>query len=295
MNTSNQKTDFLIQALPYIQNFKGQIIVIKLGGSIIDCPTSRKNVLNNIVFLKSIGMKPIIVHGGGKIVSSYLEKLNYKYEFVEGIRITTKEVMDVTQMVLGGLINKNIVNEIERYCQNETQKTIKAIGLSGKDNHLITAKKLKKEKVDYGFVGKIEKINTHILELALREDFIPVIAPFGVDEEMGETLNINADNSTIEIAISLKANKLIFLTETNGVLKDFKDETSVISKIKTSEIPVLLQKNIISEGMIPKILSCRKSIERGIKHIHIISGKIANSLLIELFTDEGIGTIIVDE
>ena len=285
---NKQKTDVLIQALPYIQKFKGQVIVIKLGGSIVDSLAARKNVLNNIIFLKSIGMYPVIVHGGGTIISDYLKKMGYPYEFVDGIRVTSQEVMDVTQMVLGGLINKNIVSELEAYGQ-------KSIGLSGKDNRLITAEKITNAKVDYGLVGKIKAINPAILQLILKEGFIPVIAPFGVNEQTGETLNINADNSTIEIAISLKASKLILLTETNGVLKDARDNSSVISTIKTSDIPLLMQKKIISAGMIPKILSCRKSLDRGIKHIHIISGKVENSLLIELFTDDGIGTIMVSE
>jgi acetylglutamate kinase len=279
-----EKVEVLIEALPYIINFKGSIIVIKYGGSAMIKEDLKVSFAKDVVLLKHLGMHPVIVHGGGKRISELMEKLGKKPQFVEGHRVTDSETVEIVEMVLSGVVNKEIVTNI-------IKNGGKAVGISGKDNFTIKAKKKLYKDIDIGFVGQVEKINNELIVSLIQDGYIPVISPLGVDDD-GNSYNINADDVVAEVAVSLKAEKLIYLTDVDGIYRDINDKNSLISSITVKELQNLIDSGIATGGMIPKFTSIIRAIERGVNKVHIINGTIPHSLLIELFTDEGIGTQI---
>lgn len=282
----------LIEALPYIQRFNGSTMVIKCGGSAMVNEELKHNFALDIILMKYVGINPIIVHGGGPQIGKLLDRLNIKTEFVEGLRVTDEEVMDIIEMVLMGKVNKEIVNLINR---NKGS----AVGLSGKDGALITAKKMKYMKhkgnkqppeiIDIGLVGEIVSVNSSILETLTRDGFIPVIAPVGADKE-GQTYNINADIVAGYIASAIKARKLILLTDTKGI---FDKDGNLISSLTLDEAKKLISDGTVSGGMIPKLRCCIKALEGGVKKAHIIDGREEHAILLEVFTKGGIGTEVL--
>lgn len=280
--TNQMKAEILSQALPYIQNYFGKIVVIKYGGNAMTNPTLKQAVMDDVILLSLIGVKVVLVHGGGPEITETLDKMGIESRFVNGLRYTDRETAKVVQMVLAGKTNKDLVNLL---CLSGG----KAIGLCGLDCGLISAKKINSAE-DLGFVGEITKINTDIILSQLEQGFIPVIATVGSDEE-GNIYNINADTAAAKIASSLGAENLTLMTDTRGLLEDKADEETLISEVNISDVPTLIHRGIISEGMIPKIESCVDSIRQGVKKTFIIDGRIPHSILIELLTNEGIGTM----
>lgn len=286
-------TKVLSEALPYLQKFSGKTIVIKYGGNAMTDDKLKNSFARDIVMLKLIGINPIVVHGGGPQIGEVLDKLNIESEFVNGMRVTTTETMDVVEMVLGGLVNKDIVNLIN-------QNGGKAIGLTGKDGQLLHAKKLKVTKktpdmqqpeiIDIGHVGEVTRVNTQVLDMLSHSDFIPVIAPIGVDAE-GTSYNINADLVAGKVAEVLRAEKLILLTNISG-LQDKSGE--VLTGLSTQQVDDLIEDGTIYGGMLPKIQCALDAVHAGVTSAHIIDGRVPNSTLLELFTDEGVGTLITN-
>lgn len=280
----NERAEILVQSLPYIQHYNGKIIVVKYGGNAMISDELRETVINDIVLMKCIGFKPIVVHGGGPYISSFLDKLGEKSEFINGLRYTDKKTMEVVQMVLGGKVNKDLVTLIEKAGG-------KSIGLCGLDGSLLKAKKLESE-VDLGYVGEVTSVNTEAVTMALDAGYIPVIGSMAIGEDGNDLYNINADTCAAKIASALKAEKLILLTDVAGVLKDPKDPTSLLSVLRLHEIPKLTLQGVIKGGMIPKIQCCVESVRMGVERAHIIDGRVPHSLLLELFSNDGIGTMI---
>ncbi|MGC8984549.1 MAG: acetylglutamate kinase [Thermosulfidibacteraceae bacterium] len=279
-----EKAHVLLEALPYIREFHGKIFVIKYGGHAMVDPSLKESFARDVVLLKYIGINPIIVHGGGPQIGEMLNRLGKKSEFFQGLRITDHETMEVTEMVLGGKVNKEIVALINKHGGN-------AIGLTGKDGPLFFARKMKikNEEVDLGFVGEVTHVDPSILISLTKDRFIPVVAPVGADES-GTTYNINADIVAAEIAIAVRAEKLLYMTDVNGLLDK---SGNLIKSIKYTKLTELIEDSTIKEGMIPKIKSCIKAVKSGVRKIHIVNGKIPHCLLLEIFTQEGIGTEIV--
>lgn len=285
MNTLIQKAGILIEALPYIQRLSGKTVVVKYGGNAMIDEALTQTILQDITLLKYVGVNPIVIHGGGPEINKLLGLLQIPSKFHDGLRITDEATMEVVQMVLTGKINKDIVSKLN--CMGG-----KAIGLSGKDANLIEViKKVPIDGVDLGFVGEITNINIQLLELLAKDQYIPVIAPVGVGPN-GESYNINADTVAGEIAAALKAEKLIFLTDIDGIRRVPDDATSLISAISINEIYDLIEKKIIQGGMIPKVRGCIKAIEKGVNRTHILDGTIPHPILLEIFTDKGIGTMV---
>lgn len=280
----NERAEILVQSLPYIQHYNGKIIVVKYGGNAMISDELRETVINDIVLMKCIGFKPIVVHGGGPYISSFLDKLGEKSEFINGLRYTDKKTMEVVQMVLGGKVNKDLVTLIEKAGG-------KSIGLCGLDGSLLKAKKLESE-VDLGYVGEVTSVNTEAVTMALDAGYIPVIGSMAIGEDGNDLYNINADTCAAKIASALKAEKLILLTDVAGVLKDHKDPTSLLSVLRLHEIPKLTLQGVIKGGMIPKIQCCVESVRMGVERAHIIDGRDPHALLLELFSNDGIGTMI---
>lgn len=270
--------------MPYINKFKGKTVVIKYGGSVMLDEKIKYSIIGDIVFMKMIGINPIIVHGGGPAINDALKLVNIEPKFQNGIRVTDKNTIKIVESVLFGTINKSIVSTFEKY-------NVKAIGISGKDNFLIEAAKKTLNNKDIGYVGDITRINTQIIENLIANGFIPVISPIGTDSN-ANTYNINADHAALEIAIALKAAKLIFLTDIEGIRKNLNDPSTLISKISPKEIENLIVDGSISNGMIPKVECCIKAIQSGINSVHIISGKIQHSILLEIYKKNIIGTVI---
>ena len=290
-----QKAEILQEALPYIRRFKGKTFVIKYGGSAMVNEELREIFARDVVLLKLVGINPVVVHGGGKDINRMLEKLGIKVEFVGGLRKTTEEVMHIAEMVLSGDINKDIVALINKHSGED----IYAVGLSGRDGRLLRARKIDKnyfvEKLgieppqgDIGLVGEITEVNTRLLQVLIAQNYIPVIAPIGVGSE-GEAYNINADIAAAAVAKALKAEKLIFLTDTEGV-KD--REGKLIKKLKDDQIEELIKDGTVGGGMIPKVRSAVEALRGGVKKVHIVDGRLPHSILLEIFTDEGVGTEI---
>ncbi len=285
--------DVLIEALPYIKKFHSKKILIKYGGHAMIDDDAMSSTARDTVLLKYVGMKPIIVHGGGPEISRSMDKLGKEPEFIQGLRVTDEETMEIIEMVLVGKISTDIVSELIKHDGD-------AISLSGKDSSLIYAhrKGASKvdgldEEVDLGLVGEVDSINTDLVDMLVENDYIPVISPVGIAED-GTSLNLNADTAAGEVASSCDAEKLIILTDVPGVLRDPSDPSSLIQKIRISEVPDLIDEGIITGGMIPKIETCVKAIENGVKSCHIIDGRIKHSLLLEIFTTNGIGTMIFE-
>ncbi|MDD4527478.1 MAG: acetylglutamate kinase [Candidatus Margulisbacteria bacterium] len=279
INKYIEKAQILLEALPYIQKFAGKTIVIKYGGAAMENEALQKSVAVDIVLLKFVGINPVLVHGGGKEITTWLDKLNIETEFIDGLRKTSKQAMEVTEMVLTGKVNKAIVGLIN-------SAGGKAIGLSGKDGNMIQGKKINEAKL--GHAGQVTKVNPSVILDTIEKGYIPVISTVGVDEN-NETLNINADYVASDIAIAIKAEKLIYLSNVEGILNEKKE---IIKQIIAEEAEELIKTGVISGGMIPKITSCLESIQGGVNNVHIISGEINHSILLELFTDYGIGTMI---
>ena len=285
--------DVLIEALPYIKKFHDKKILIKYGGHAMIDEESMTSTARDTVLLKYVGMKPLIVHGGGPEISRSMEKLGKEPEFIQGLRVTDEETMEIIEMVLAGKISSNIVSELIKHDGD-------AISLSGKDSSLILAHKKgaskidgSDEEIDLGLVGEIDCINYKLLEMMVDNDYIPVISPIGSAED-GSSLNLNADTAAGEVAGSINAEKLIILTDVPGVLRDPNDPSSLIQKIRVSEVPALIEEGIITGGMIPKIETCVNAVKNGVKSCHIIDGRKKHSILFEIFTTDGIGTMIYE-
>lgn len=280
-----EKAKILIEALPYIQQLSGKTVVIKYGGSAMISAEQEETILQDITLLKYVGANPVVVHGGGPAINAMLEKLSIESKFHNGLRITDAPTMDVVQMVLTGKINKDVVSKLNGMGG-------KSIGLCGKDANLIeVVKKPPRDGVDYGFVGQIAKVNVKLLEMLAQEEYIPVIAPIGVGPD-GQSYNINADTVAGEIAAALKAEKLMFLTDIDGVRMNPQDPSTLISVISVDHIYRLIEQRVISGGMIPKVMGCIKGIEQGVNRTHIVNGTIPHPVLLEIFTDKGIGTMV---
>lgn len=277
------KAQVLTDALPYIQKYYGKTVVVKYGGNAMINPELKQAVMSDIILLTLVGIKIVLIHGGGPEISTMLQKLGIESKFVNGLRYTDKETAEVVQMVLAGKTNKDLVSLIER-CGG------KAVGLCGIDGAMIKAKPVESE-FDYGFVGDITDIDPKPIEKVLEEGYIPVIATVGIDEG-GQVYNINADTAAAEIATALHAENIITLSDIPGLLKDVNDPKSLIPEIHVDEVPALIESGIISGGMIPKMKSCEKAVKSGVKKAVMIDGRIPHSILIEMFSNEGIGTLM---
>ncbi|WP_169785021.1 acetylglutamate kinase [Campylobacter curvus] len=279
MQNSLQVAQVIISALPYIQKFRNKIFVVKYGGSAQIDDTLKNDFVRDIALLQLVGCKVVVVHGGGKKINSYLDRLHIKSEFVDGLRVTDKEAMEIVEMVLSGNINKEITALLNK-------NGARAIGVSGKDANLLKAKILNDGK--YGFVGEIEHVNTYVLNGLLENGLIPVVAPVATDDE-ANSYNINADLCASKIASALKAERVIFLTDTRGILDK---DGNLISKLNEAHITALKEDGTINGGMIPKVDAALECVKNGVTNAHILDGRLPHSLLLELFTDDGIGTMI---
>lgn len=286
MNQYLEKANVLIEALPYIQRFNRKIIVIKYGGSAMVDEELKKKVIEDVTLLKLVGFKPIIVHGGGKEISKWVGKMGMEPKFINGLRVTDKDTMEVAEMVLGK-VNKSLVQIVE-------ELGVRAIGLSGKDGNLLKVEKKYSNGEDIGFVGDVKKVNADILYDLLEKDFLPIICPIGLDDEYN-TYNINADDAACAIARAVKAEKLAFLTDIEGVYKNPEDPNTLISELTVSEAKKLISDGYIRGGMLPKLNNCIEAIENGVSRVHILDGRIPHCVLLEIFTNKGIGTAILDK
>lgn len=278
-----EKAKTLIEAIPYIKSFTGKTVVIKYGGSAMVDAKIRDLMMKDIAVLKLLGIQVVLVHGGGPFINESLKNFNKEPEFKEGLRVTDKETMQVVEMVLSGKINKEIVNDIQKV-------GIQAVGISGKDGMTLKARKLTPSGLDLGFVGEIVSVDTKLIDSLIASDFLPVLAPVGRDDE-GNTYNINADYAAVAIAGALNAQKLVFVTDVAGVMADVDDYKSLITQMTVAEAQENIDNGIISGGMIPKVECCIAAVESGVKTVHIIDGRVEHSMLLEIFTQEGIGTM----
>lgn len=280
------KAEILIEALPYIQRFSGKIIVIKYGGSAMLDDELKMKVIKDAVLLKLVGFKPVIVHGGGKEINRWVDKVGMEHEFIDGFRVTDGDTMELVEMVLSK-VNKDLVAKVQSL-------GINAAGISGKDGGLIKVKKKMPEGKDIGFVGDIVSVDTKLVEDLIEKDFLPVIFPLGMDDEFN-TYNVNADEAAAAIATGLHAEKLVYLSDVEGVRENPDDPESVLSELFVHEAEELIEKGVISGGMLPKIQNCIDALKGGITRIHIMDGRIPHSLLLEIFTNKGIGTAILSD
>ena len=281
-----QEAETLIEALPYIQRFNRKIIVVKYGGSAMVDEELKRNVIQDVTLLKLVGFKPIIVHGGGKEISKWVEKAGMQPEFVNGLRKTDAATMEIAEMVLGK-VNKSLVQMVESLGVN-------AIGISGKDGGLLKVNKKLSNGQDIGFVGDVKEVNPKILYDLLEKDFLPIVCPVGMDDDFN-TYNINADDAACAIARAVKAEKLAFLTDIEGVYKDPERKETLISELPVAEARNLIQDGFIGGGMLPKLNNCIEAIENGVSRVHILDGRIPHCLLLEIFTNKGIGTAILGD
>ncbi len=281
-----EKAAVLVEALPYIQKFNRKVIVVKYGGSAMVDENLKKSVISDVTLLKLVGFKPIIVHGGGKEISKWVGKVGKEPEFINGLRVTDEETMEIAEMVLGR-VNKSLVSMVESL-------GVKAIGISGKDGGLLKVKKKYSDGKDIGYVGEISEVDPQILFDMMEKDFLPIICPVGLDDEFN-TYNINADDAACAVARAVGANKLAFLTDIEGLYRDFNDKSSLISEIKVSEAKELIAGGTIGGGMLPKLSNCIDAIEAGVSRVHIIDGRIPHSILMEIFSDRGVGTAILGD
>lgn len=287
LNYDNEmaKANVLIEALPYIQKFNRKIIVVKYGGSAMVDEELKRKVIEDVVLLKLVGFKPIIVHGGGKEISRWVEKSGMEPRFINGLRVTDEPTMEIAEMVLNK-VNKSLVNMVE-------QLGVKAAGISGKDGATIQVTKKLSGGQDIGFVGEVKKVDPTLIYTLLENDFLPIICPVGVDENFN-TYNINADDAACAIAKAVKAEKLAFLTDIEGVRRVADDPSSLISELSLTEAEELIKNGNIGGGMLPKLNNCIDAIETGVSRVHIMDGRIPHCLLLEIFTNKGIGTAIID-
>lgn len=286
MDSILQKAEVLIEALPYIQRFNRKIIVVKYGGSAMVDEELKKNVIKDVVLLKLVGFKPIIVHGGGKEISSWVNKVGMEPRFVNGLRVTDADTMEIAEMVLNK-VNKSLVQMIQ-------ELGIQAVGISGKDGGLLHVQKKLSGGEDIGFVGDVDQVNPKIIHDLLEKDFLPVICPIGYDNNYN-TYNINADDAACAIATAVSAEKLAFLTDIEGVYEDINDKNSLISELDIKEAERFIADGHAGGGMLPKLNNCISAIKSGVSRVHILDGRIAHCLLLEIFTNKGIGTAILNE
>lgn len=286
INLDNEmaKAQVLIEALPYIQKFNRKIIVVKYGGSAMVDEKLKKNVIEDVVLLKLVGFKPIIVHGGGKEINKWIDRLGMETNFVNGLRVTDKATMDVAEMVLNR-VNKSLVDLVQ-------QLGVKAVGISGKDGKLLNVEKKMPDGHDIGYVGNIKSVDASVIYTLLENDFLPVICPVGFDDDYN-TYNINADDAACAIAKAVKAEKLAFLTDTEGVYRDKDDPETLISELEIDEAEELIRDGCIGGGMLPKLNNCIEAMKEGVSRVHIMDGRIPHCLLLEIFTNKGIGTAIL--
>ncbi len=281
-----QKAEVLIEALPYIQRFNRKIIVVKYGGSAMSNEELQKNVIKDVTLLKLVGFKPIIVHGGGKEISRWVGKVGKEAKFVGGLRVTDEETMEIAEMVLNK-VNKDLVTMVQ-------ELGVKAVGVSGKDGGLLQVEKKYAHGQDIGFVGEITDVNPKVLFDLLEKDFLPIVAPIGLDDKF-QTYNINADDAACAVAKAVNAEKLAFLTDIEGLYKDINDKSSFISRLSATQAEELVSDGLIGGGMLPKLNSCISAVRNGVKRVHILDGRIPHCLLLEIFTRQGIGTAIIND
>ena len=280
------KAEVLIEALPYIQRFNRKVIVVKYGGSAMVDEELKARVIQDVTLLKLVGFKPIIVHGGGKEISKWVGKVGMEPHFINGLRVTDAETMELAEMVLGK-VNKSLVSLMQKI-------GLKAVGISGKDGGMFTVKKKFPGGKDIGYVGEITKVDTSLLTSLIEDDFIPVIAPIGVDENY-EDYNINADDAACAVATALEAEKLVFLTDIEGVFIDPTDKSTLISEMDIHEAKDIIENGVVGGGMLPKLNNCISAMENGVSRVHILDGRLQHCLLLEFFTQKGIGTAILKE
>lgn len=289
VNVNVQRANILSQALPYIQKFNGKTIVIKYGGNAMINEDLKNAVIRDIVLMNCIGIKVVVVHGGGPEINDFLNKIGKESKFVNGLRVTDEETIDVVQMVLAGKVNKDLVSLIDK-------NGGKAVGLCGIDADLLKAKKYETpEGNDIGYVGEIVEVNDSIIEHCLSGGYIPVISTVALGQDDGRVYNVNADTVAAKISIKLKAEKFILISDVPGLLRDPKDETTLISQLNIKDVPELARKKVITGGMIPKIDCCIEAVEGGVHRTHIIDGRVTHSLLLEVFSNEGVGTMIYNK
>ncbi len=281
-----EKAQVLVEALPYIQRFNRKIIVVKYGGSAMVDEELKKQVIQDVCLLKLVGFKPIIVHGGGREISSWTGRLGMEPKFVNGLRVTDEDTMEVAEMALEK-VNKNLVQLVESL-------GVKAIGISGKDGELLKVKRKTSDGQDIGYVGEIKDVNAPVLYDLLEKDFLPIVCPVGLDDEF-QTYNINADEAACAIAKSMRAEKLAFLSDIEGVYRDPDDPETLISELTVTEARQLMNEGIVGGGMLPKLYNCIDAIEHGVNRVHILDGRIPHCLLLEIFTNKGIGTAIIQD
>lgn len=282
-----EKAQTLIEALPYIQRFNGKRVVVKYGGSAMIDEEIKYNVIKDVALLKLIGLKPIVVHGGGKEISAWLNKIGKETEFINGLRVTDDETLGVAEMVLSK-VNKSLVSMLQ-------QLGMKAVGLSGKDAGLLQVKKKLSGGKDIGYVGEVVETDATILDTLISNDFIPVIAPIGLGIEDYHGYNINADDAACAIATALNAEKLVFLTDIEGVFVDPTDKSTLISEMDINEAQEFIDKGVVGGGMLPKLTNCIEAMKNGVSRVHMLDGRLQHCLLLEFFTEKGIGTAILKE
>ena len=283
MKSALEKAEILVEALPYIKQFYGRRVVIKYGGAAMTDDCLKQKVMQDIVLMKYVGMHPIVVHGGGPEINAMLKRLDIKSSFVNGLRVTDADAMEVVEMVLGGKVNKQIVSGINA-------SGGKAIGMSGKDGGLIEAD-FADASGAMGFVGEVRNVKPEIIETVINNGYIPVIAPIGVDAQQ-RSYNINADLVAAALAVAMKADKLVLLTDVPGLLMDAQDPDSLISVLKVGEVPDYIDRAVIAGGMIPKVQCCVEAVQGGVGRTHIIDGRVPHSILLEIFTNKGVGTMV---
>ena len=286
LDEAQKKAEVLIEALPYIQKFNRKIIVVKYGGSAMSDEELQRHVIQDVTLLKLVGFKPIIVHGGGKAISSWVQKTGKEAQFINGLRVTDKETMEIAEMVLGR-VSKNLVTMVE-------ELGVKAVGISGKDSAMLKVKKRLSGGQDIGYVGEITKVDPKILFDMMDHDYLPIVAPIGLDDQF-ETYNINADEAACAIAKAVGADKLVYLTDVEGLYRDFEDKSSFISRISVTEAEELIAGGMIGGGMLPKLSNCTDAVRGGVKRVHILDGRVPHSILLEIFTNKGNGTMFYDD
>ena len=281
----SDRAQVLVEALPYIQRYYGKTVVIKYGGNAMISDELRKAVISDIILLRLVGIHAVVVHGGGPEINELLKKTGKESRFVNGLRYTDEETMDAVQMVLCGKVNKNLVATLNRAGGQ-------AVGLCGLDGGMLQAVRRREEGVDYGLVGDITRVEPKVIQDAIQDDFIPVISTVAQGMDAETSYNVNADTAAAQIAVAVGAEKLILLTDIRGLLRDKNDEDTLISQVRVHEVPELVQQGIISGGMIPKVACCADAIENGVRRTHILDGRIPHSILIEVLSHAGIGTMI---
>ena len=286
MINNHEKADTLVEALPFIRKYYGKTVVIKYGGSAMNNEELQKNVIQDVTLLKLVGFKPIIVHGGGKAISKWVGKVGKQAEFVNGLRVTDEETMEIAEMVLGR-INKQLVTMVESL-------GVKAVGISGKDSGLLHVHKKYSDGQDIGYVGEVDKVDPKVLFDLLDNDYLPIVAPIGLDEAFN-TYNINADDAACAIAKAVSAEKLAFLTDIEGVYEDIHDPATFISRLTCTKADQLMEAGNIGGGMLPKLNNCVSAVREGVHRVHILDGRIPHCLLLEIFTNKGVGTVFLND